>query len=156
MTADLHRDEVTPLPKQTRVWNCRKGVETCTYKKPCPSCLGRRNRRSGLKKQREARKALGIPPAKVASVLSNEEGWRDPHFRDEVKSGAQTKPAATRFLAAEKQADANKAIGDFRDFRHVLMPPDWGSEGLVQVRLSTWRKIIRPALDAYWSDGEGA
>lgn len=151
---DLHRDEVQTFPKQGRVWNCRKDDPACTYDKPCRSCLGRRNRRSGLAKQRVARKALGIPDAKVASVLSNEEGWRDPHFRDEVKSGAQTKPAATRFLAAEKQADANKAVGDFRDFRHVLMPPDWGAEGLVQVRLSVWTKVIRPALLAYWGERE--
>lgn len=108
---------------------------------PCRPCMGRRNRRGGLRKQREARKALGVPNARNASQLSNEENWRAT-FRVEVKSGSQVGPVATRFLLAEQQSDANKSTGDPRPFLFVAMPKGWGSEGLVVLRLSEWRKHV--------------
>jgi hypothetical protein len=37
--------DVTPIPKETRLWNCRKGVKSCSRAAPCPSCRGARNRR---------------------------------------------------------------------------------------------------------------
>lgn len=144
---------VPKFPKDTRPWRCRAEDEDCTRQSPCPSCRGRRNRRSGLAKQRAARKALGVPRARVAAAESNEESWRDPHFRTEVKSGAQAGPAATRFLDAERQCDQNKAVGDTRPARVVWMPKDWGAEGIVSVRLSIWATVVKPALDAYWGDG---
>jgi hypothetical protein len=107
----------------------------------CRSCIGRRNRRKGLRKQRIARKVLGVPDARFHGQLANEENWRA-NWRVEVKSGAQVGPIATRFLAAERQADANKAIGDPRPFMMVAMPDDWGSEGIVLIRLSDLRGIL--------------
>ena len=146
MTSDLHRDEVTPLPKVTKLWICKRENEGCTRKVPCNACRGERNRRSGLRKQRAARKALGVPDARVASAASNEENWRH-LFRWEVKSGQMARSAATRYLEAEKQAEANKAVGDPRPFGAILMPQGWGSEGLVMVRLSVWRRHIAPELE---------
>lgn len=138
-----------PFSKQAQVgrsWNCRAESPGCTRKAPCRSCLGRRNRRSGLAKQRAARKALGVPASRVASAASNEENWRHV-FRWEVKSGQLARSAATRYLEAEAQGQANKAEGDPRPFAMILMPKGWGNEGLVLMRLSTWRGHVAPELE---------
>lgn len=135
-----------PISKEAqtgRVWTCPKDAPDCTRRAPCRSCLGRRSRRSGLAKQRTARKLLGVPDAAFHGQNGNEENWRH-YFRGEVKAGAQCGPAATRYLAAEKQAEANRAVGDARPFVHVLMPKEWGDEGLVQMRLTTWQRHIAP------------
>ncbi len=99
-----------PKPSQRVVWVCPKEVETCSRTAPCPSCQGRRNRRSGLKKQRVARKQLGVPDSRFHGQLGNEENWRDPNFRDEIKSGQQVKALTSRFLEAEAQSAANRAV----------------------------------------------
>jgi hypothetical protein len=121
-------------------WGCVRG---CT----CPRCRGARNRRSGLSKQRVARKALGVPPNKFGD--SAEERWADTLFRTEVKSGAQIEPVATAWRRIEKQVDANRPDfgDDGRPCRAVVMPKGM-SDGLVIIRLSTWEQIIRPALEA--------
>lgn len=144
-------DYTPAFPKDARPWHCRAENEGCSRTSPCNSCRGRRNRRSGLAKQRAARKALGVPRARVAAAESNEESWRG-IFRWEIKSGQLARSAATRYLEAEKQAEANKAVGDTRPFAAGLMPHGWGSEGLVVVRLSVWKNHVGPALDAYWGE----
>lgn len=111
---------------------------------PCRRCDGRRSRQRGLKKQREARKAIGVPLARFHGQLGNEENWRHV-FRVEVKSGKQV-GAMGQFVRAEKQSDANKAIGDARPFMFVAMPEGWGSEGLAIMRLSDFRTHIAPRL----------
>ena len=120
-------------------WGCVAG---CT----CKRCTGRRNRRKGLQKQRVARKALGVEPQKFGDA--NEENWADSLFRNEVKAGAQIRPAVTAWLKIETQVDSNRPDfgDDGRPCRAVLMPDGW-SDGLVMVRLSTWRELIRPALE---------
>jgi hypothetical protein len=110
-----------------------------------PAAMGARNRRGGLKKQRDARKALGIPNAKNASTLSNEENWSW-HFRVEVKSGLQVSALTTRFLDAEQQAEASRAIGDSRGFVFIAMPKDM-TDGLITMRLSSWQQTIAPLLE---------
>lgn len=117
-------------------------VRGCT----CPRCQGARNRRKGLAAQRVARRQLGVPDAKVRAALSDEEAWRGP-FRVEVKSGAQVRPLATRFLAAEAQAEASHATGDPRPFMFVAMPEHMGHDGIVALRLSTWRDHVVPLLE---------
>ena len=111
---------------------------------PCRKCEGRRSRQRGLKKQREARKSVGIPDARYHGQLGNEENWNGP-FRTEVKSGKMV-GAQAWFLRAEGQSDANRAIGDPRPFMFVAMPKGWGSEGLVTIRLSDWKSHIAPKL----------
>lgn len=110
---------------------------------------GLANKRSGQKAQTRARKLLDIPGAHRRSQLGNEENWRHPWFRFEVKSGQQVEPIATRFLAAEKQANApvNRSIGDLRPFVMVAMPSGFGGDGLVVMRLRDWREQIGPALE---------
>ena len=75
---------------------------------------GRRSRRKGLKKQRDARKALGVAPSHKFGD-ANEERWNDPIFANEVKSGKQIQPAVTAWLRIEKQVRSNEA--DFGSLR---------------------------------------
>lgn len=117
----------------------------------CPQCRGRRNRRKGLSKQRKARVALGVAPSHKFGD-ANEERWNDPLFANEVKAGKQIGPAVTAWLRIEAQVQSNQmAVGANRKpCRAVLMPDEWGAEGLVMVRLSTWTELVRPALEDYY------
>lgn len=117
----------------------------------CAKCRGGRNRRKGLIKQREARKALGVAPSHKFGD-ANEENWNDPIFANEVKAGAQIKAAVTAWTRIEHQVLSNQtAVGSIRKpTRAVLMPDGWGKEGLVMVRLSTWTELVRPALEDYY------
>lgn len=119
-----------------------------------PVARGKRSRRKGLKKQRDARKALGVAPSNKFGD-ANEERWNDPIFANEVKAGKQIQPAVNAWLRIEKQVRSNEAdFGSLRKpCRAVLMPDDWGSEGLVMVRLSVWRDYIAPALAEHYGDG---
>lgn len=129
-----------------RVWTCKAEAEDCTRAKPCRSCLGRRNRRKGKRKQTAAARAAGVPTARFHGQNADEENWRA-CFRAEVKSGKQVQSLAARFLAAEKQSDGSRAVGDNRPFLFVAMPDGWGSEGVVTLRLSSWREWIVPLLE---------
>jgi NADH dehydrogenase/NADH:ubiquinone oxidoreductase subunit G len=135
---------------ETRPWECKKADETCTRSKPCASCRGARNRRSGMRKQREARKALervtGAEAARFAGQLGNEEAWSGLPLRVEVKSGAQVGPIWTRYAAAENQANASKAIGDARPFVMVAMGQKT-SDGLALVRLSELARFVEAVLN---------
>jgi hypothetical protein len=134
-----------PKPKATRPWQCRKDDATCTRTKPCRSCLGARNRRSGLRKQRAARKQLEdtfqTEAARFVGMLGNEEAWMLP-VRVEVKSGAQVRVIWTKFLLAEEQSNASRAVGDNRPFVHVVMA-DHTSDGLAVMRLSQLTAILK-------------
>lgn len=117
----------------------------------CRRCLGARNRRKGLTKQRQARKALGVAPSNKFGD-GNEENWGDALFANEVKAGAQIGPVVTAWTRIEAQVLRNQqAIGAIRKpARAVCMPDGWGQEGLVIIRLSTWSKLVRPALDEFY------
>lgn len=132
------------LDKATRPWVCKKDVESCTRTKPCPSCRGRRNRRSGMTKQRQARKHLEVLTGKKAGRFStqtgNEENWVLP-IRVEVKSGAVAGPVWTKFAASEAQAEAVKPHGDPRPFAAVFMGTRT-SDGLLVVRLSELERVL--------------
>jgi hypothetical protein len=100
---------------------------------PCWSCIGRRNRSQGKKKQRQARKALGIPGLSLG--VDEEELWRGA-VRVEVKSGkADTGPIDKRYRKSRAQSDASRAYGDNRPFAAITMPPGM-SDGYATVRLS--------------------
>lgn len=154
---------------KTNLGDCECGVDGCgkygTLGRPdnqgrrhvrgcadsgCRVCLGRRNRRKGLRKQTVARKALGVAPQKFGDA--NEERWADQHFANEVKSGKQCGPVANWWRRVEAQVLANEPDhgGRHRPVRAVAMPEGWGKDGLVVVRLSTWRDQIGPALDEFY------
>lgn len=134
-----------------RPWVCKAGNDPCSRTAPCRSCLGRRNRRKGKEAERKARRILGVQRLPSGAAQVGEEAWRDLHFIDECKSGAQAGPVGTRFLAMEGQALANKAIGDQRKFRAIWKPKGWG-DVIVGFRGATYREYIKPALDAYWGE----
>ena len=57
-----------------------------------PVARGKNSRRKGLKKQRDARKRLGVAPSHKFGD-ANEERWQDEIFANEVKAGKQIQPA---------------------------------------------------------------
>ena len=118
----------------------------------CASCRGRRNRARGKRAERDMRKKVGVTVATTMHAAIGEEAWTHPVFRDECKAGAQVGPIATRFLAAEKQSEQNRRIGDNRDFRY-LARPDGMPGGLVVVRGSVWDAVIEPALREHYGYG---
>ena len=146
---------VTDYLKQKADCVCGCGLFGTPLKRPeghirgckCPRCMGKRNRAKGDAKARKARKALGI----TGVNSRHEEVWGG-DVRVEVKAGAQIRPAVTAWTRIEAQVLSNQqAVGAIRKpCRAVLMPDDWGKEGLVMVRLSTWEEWIRPALEAYY------
>lgn len=143
--------EVEPITKEEqvrRVWVCKAGTDGCLRTAPCRSCLGRRNRRQGLRKQRAVRKGLGIPSARFAARNSDEENWSGA-LRVEAKSGQQVVAMAARYLAAERQSEASRAIGDVRPFVFCAMPTQWGGDGLFVCRLSQVREVVQGLL-ATW------
>lgn len=138
------------LEKQTRPWACRFNREDCTRSVPCVQCRGARNRRSGMRKQREARKALetvtGAHAARFVGQLGNEEAWHGLPLRVEVKSGAQVGPIWTRYAAAEAQSNANHAIGDPRPFILIAMGQRT-SDGLAVLRLSELARFVEACIN---------
>lgn len=138
------------LDKQTRPWSCRNDDPTCTRAKPCRADLGARNRRSGMKKQREARKALEAltltQAAQFAGQLGNEEAWSGLPLRVEVKSGAQVGPIWTRYAQAEAQSENSRAIGDNKPFVMVAMGQKT-TDGLVLCRLSQLNRLVEALVN---------
>lgn len=124
--------EVAPgfprLEKNTRPWVCKYNNAACLFKKPCPRCLGARNRRKGLKKQRSVARELkdlsGAPVGQYASQTGNEENWRGP-FRVEVKAGAQVRAIVSNYVKARAQSEASRAHGDARPFAMGAVPDGW-------------------------------
>jgi hypothetical protein len=133
------------FPREKRPWKCRRDLEDCTRAQPCPSCRGARNRRSGMRKQREARKALeqtsGTIAARFVGQLGAEESWHGLPVRVEVKSGAAAKVVQTKYRLAREQSDASKAIGDCRPFLFVAMPPGT-TDGLAVIALSELSALL--------------
>lgn len=143
---------------------CQCGTEPCdlygTLGKPdrhdkrhvrgckCKVCGGRRNRKGGLAKQRVAARALGVQQGKF--VATNEESWGG-YFANEVKSGKQVGPVANWWARVEAQVLANQPDhgGLHKPVRAIAMPEGM-SDGLVVVRLSTWREHIGPALAEFY------
>lgn len=117
--------------------------DVVTHFKPHPVTT---NRSKGLRAQKMAAKVMRMGRTRFRAQATNEENWRD-HFRCEVKSGRQINPLGTAFLVFEEQAEQNRAIGDIRPFCAVVMPDDFGSDGIVMLRCSTWRREIAPLLD---------
>ena len=133
------------LPPAVHKWACKYDNPQCTRSAPCRRCLGSRNRRKGQRKQRQAKKIMGVPHAPTHGLEADEEHWR--HWvRIEVKAGAQVKGIASRYLAAEAQSAGAKAIGDMRPFCMVAMPDGWGQEGLVVLRASVFNSLAALAL----------
>lgn len=112
-----------------------------------PKCRGARNRRKGQRKQREVRKALALRDEKWAGRTGNEETWNASNLRFEVKAGKQVQPVATRYVAARAQADAARAVGDFRPFVFVAAPD--GSQPLIVVRADELQAVVAAFIEEW-------
>ena len=102
----------------------------------CRTCINRRNRSKGKRKQVLAMKQLNIPSNRFRGADSDEENWKG-SARYEVKAGKQHESFAKPFYKAKEQSDANhKAIGSLsKPFVYVNMP-DGRSDGIVAFQLS--------------------
>lgn len=94
------------------------------------------------------RKVAGVVAPTNAHAQLGEEFYVGP-FRVEIKAGSQVGPVATRFLAAERQSEQSRPIGDVRPFL-FLARPDRMPDGLVVVRGRVWQQIVEPALRSHW------
>lgn len=110
-----------------------------------PTARGKRNRARGKRKQREARRAIGVADSPVPNSLADEESWGGP-VRAEVKSGKQIQPIATRFFAAKSQSDKGADPDDDRIFVLVAMPTN-STDGMVTMLLSDFKETILPLLE---------
>lgn len=113
----------------------------------CMSCRGRRSRRKGQVKQRQARRQLEkvfLKPAGPSMMATaNEETWRLP-VRAEVKSGGMAKTVDTFYRNTKTQADKDKAIGDVRPFVAIAMV-DGSTDGLCVIRNSDLVQLFEEA-----------
>jgi len=120
----------------------------------CRTCINRKNRAKGRRKQNMVRKKLGIPDRKFHGADAHEENWRSA-VRIEVKAGKQVGPIATRFEKAESQSWENvKNVvgGRSKPFMMVAMP-DESSDGIVLFRLSQLRAVVEGIIEN-WENPE--
>tara|TARA_B100000902_G_C27096405_1_gene806494 strand:+ start:396 stop:944 length:549 start_codon:yes stop_codon:yes gene_type:complete len=120
----------------------------------CRTCINRRNRSKGRRKQNMVRKKLGIPDRKFHGADAHEENWRSA-VRIEVKAGQQVGPISTRFKKAEAQSWENvKNIegGKGKPFMMVAMP-DGETDGIVLFRLSQLKEVVLGILEN-WENPE--
>lgn len=122
---------VTNFKGETRPWECKARVASCTRTKPCISCRNRRNRRKGKRGQADARKVLERltgAEASWAGKLANEETFDHLPVRVEVKAGRSNGANSVfgHYFKAEKQATAAKRIGDTRPFVAAFKPDGLG------------------------------
>lgn len=107
---------------------------------------GARSRRSGLAKQRVARKALGVAPSHKFGD-ANEENWCDPYFQTEVKSGAQVRAVNTFWTKCLTQIQSGQPdFGAQSKIPRVVAMPEGTSDGIVLMRLSDWEKFVKPLI----------
>jgi hypothetical protein len=116
----------------------------------CRTCINRKNRAKGKRKQNMVRKKLGIPDRKFHGADAHEENWRSA-VRIEVKAGKQVGPIATRFNKAEAQSWENVknqvgGTGKSKPFMMVAMP-DGESDGIVLCRLSQLDKVVDALIE---------
>jgi hypothetical protein len=117
----------TPGATGTRQWTCRNSDPACTRVKPCRSCLGRRNRRKGARKQSGGLKTLEQVSGAIArwrGRRSNEETADHLPVRFEAKAGkgGGANTIWTHFRKARDQSEAARAIGDVRPFVAYYAP----------------------------------
>ena len=111
-----------------------------------PVARGARSRRSGLAKQRVARKALGVAPSHKFGD-ANEENWCDPYFSTEVKSGAQVRAVNTFWTKCLAQIESGQHdFGGQKKIPRVVAMPEGSKDGLVVMRLSDWEAFIKPLI----------
>lgn len=158
--ADYKRKKYAQTGKSLSQKNSeRKSIGVCpnTNEKKhlckCRTCINRRNRQKGRRKQNLARKALNIPSNRFHGADAHEENWQGA-LRIEVKSGKQVGPIATRFYKAKAQSDANidGVVGiNRKPFGMVAMPDD-SVNGLFICELDQIFEIAKAILENFSDD----
>ena len=135
--APMREMQVEPLPKPIRL---KKNGHAIGCK--CRPCIGARNRRSGLRKQRDHLKAL----AKVTdstqvyrSQFSDEEHAGLNGWQVEIKSGASLPKL---LLRAFRQAEVATATGSGRKPAVILQPPGGEHLAVVVLKVSDFRELL--------------
>jgi hypothetical protein len=129
-------------PLRARPW--RDGVVCVKRGCVCPRCRGKRSRKKGDDKARQARKALGIPGANT-----RHEEHLGGGVRWEAKAGAQVRPMWTAFLRAEAQSEAARPVGDNRRFV-MTAAADGTRDQLVVFRLADLRDVVAALAGQLW------
>ena len=118
------------------------------YKKDCKcrTCINRRSRAKGRRKQNLARKKLGIQDNRFHGADAHEENWST-GLRVEVKAGKQCNPLSTFFYKCKKQSDdSHRAFGGMgKPFIQVSMP-DNSTKGIVSFELDDLENVCVEAL----------
>lgn len=108
MTDDAAYDPAFPKPEPKPKGGKERHERGCN----CRSCINRRNRANGRRRQKKIASKLGVAGA-------HEEQWRHPLFRVEVKSGGQV---PKKVLDAFAQSQRAKSEGDPRPGMTVWVP----------------------------------
>lgn len=126
----------------------RRCPTTGVYKGKCTcrSCVGKRSRRKGQRKQREVRKALNLKSERWKGREGNEESWTAA-LRVEVKGGKQVESVNRWYVKARQQSDAAKAIGDTRPFAFVAAPD--GTSPLIVVRTDDLPAVVSALMEEW-------
>ena len=112
----------------------------------CRTCINRRNRSKGRRKQNLARKKLNIPNNRFHGADAHEENWST-GLRVEVKAGKQVNPLATVFYKSKQQSDvSHRAFGGMgKPFIQVSMP-DGTTKGIVSFQLDDIENVCVEVL----------
>lgn len=112
---------------------------------PCRSCMGRRNKYKGQRKQRAAAKAVGITVNRMGA--GHEENYQGA-LRVEVKAGAKAKPVDTQYRLARAQSEQSRPVGDPRPFAFLAMP-DGMKHGYLVVRTDDLEAVVAAIAENY-------
>ena len=119
-----------PNSKRNSAGKCPNTNEIKT-KCQCRTCINRRNRAKGRRKQNMARKLLKIPNNRFHGADAHEENWST-GLRVEVKAGKQVEGLSKVFYKSKKQSDLSHQSfgGSSKPFVQMSMP-DNSSKGII-------------------------
>ena len=125
-----------------------KGPNTNEVKTKCKcrTCINRRNRAKGRRKQNIARKKLNIPNNRFHGADAHEENWAT-GLRVEVKAGKQVDGLVKVFYKSKSQSDlSHRAFGGMsKPFIQVSMP-DNSTKGIVSFELDDIENVCVEVL----------
>tara|TARA_R100000808_G_C2136099_1_gene144433 strand:+ start:1227 stop:1757 length:531 start_codon:yes stop_codon:yes gene_type:complete len=134
-----------PNSNKNMAGKCKNSNEIKTKCK-CRTCINRRNRSKGRRKQNIARKKLGIKDNRFHGADAHEENWAT-GLRVEVKAGKQVNPISTFFYKCKTQSDiSHRAFGGMgKPFIQVSMP-DNSTKGIVSFELDDIENVCVEVL----------
>jgi len=120
----------------------------------CRTCINRRNRSKGRRKQNLVKKKLQIADNRFHGADAHEENWKS-GVRFEVKAGKQVEPLNKLFKKAKLQSDTNhQQIGNMsKPFVYVAMP-DGTENGILCFELDNVENVCVELLKGmgYFND----